>query len=152
MTLRIKTFIVMLLRFSRFHHLFIAIFGFGAVLVVMETQLLSQPPQRQQWNPDQQTPCMARIPCASILKPRLTVLGASQLGQDTEGAGLGVARPGVPVFSVLDQSLLAGVEQLTFRVQVQLPVEAGQTPEWRGSRIFISALWLTCLGAAGKDV
>lgn len=96
----------------------------------METQLLaSQPPQRQQRNPDQQTPCMVRIPCASILKPRLTVLGAGQLGQDTEGAGLGVAGPGVPVLCVLDQSLLAGVEQLTVRVQVQLPVEAGQTPE-----------------------
>lgn len=64
-----------------------------------------------------------------MLKPQLTVLGAGQLGQDTEGARLGVASSGVPVLRVLNQSLLARVEQLTVRVQVQLPVEESQTPE-----------------------
>lgn len=95
--------------------------------MVMETQLLSQPPQ--EWFRIDTTPCMGRIPRVLMLKPQLTVLGAGQLGQDTEGSGLGVAGPGVPVLGVLDQSLLAGVEQLTVRVQVQLPVEASQTPQ-----------------------
>lgn len=65
---------------------------------------------------------MGRIPCAPTLQSRLTVLGAGQLGQDTEGAGLGGAGPGVPVLRVLDQPLLAGVAQLIVRFQVQLPV------------------------------
>lgn len=65
---------------------------------------------------------MRRIPCTLTLRSRLTVLSAGQLGQDTEGAGLGGAGPGVPVLRVLDQPLLAGVAQLMVRVQVQLPV------------------------------
>lgn len=41
--------------------------------------------------------------------PRLTEVGASELGQDAEGAGLGGAGAGLPVLSVLDQPLLAAV-------------------------------------------
>lgn len=77
------------------------------------------------------TPRVFRISSVLMLKPRLTVLGAGQLCQDAEGAGLRVASPGVPVLCVLDQPLLAGVKQLSVRVQVQLPVEASRTPEWR---------------------
>lgn len=40
-----------------------------------------------------------------------TVLSASELGQDTEGAGLGGAGPRVPVLRVLHQTLLAGIAQ-----------------------------------------
>lgn len=41
--------------------------------------------------------------------PRLTEVGACELGQDAEGAGLGGAGAGLPVLSVLDQPLLAAV-------------------------------------------
>lgn len=41
--------------------------------------------------------------------PGLTEVGACELGQDAEGAGLGGASAGLPVFSVLDQPLLATV-------------------------------------------
>lgn len=37
------------------------------------------------------------------------MISASDLGKDAERAGLGGACPGVPVFSVFDQSLLAGI-------------------------------------------
>lgn len=57
-----------------------------------------------------------------MLQWPLTVLGAGQLGQDKEGAGLVGAGPGVPVLRVLDQTLLAGVAQLMVRLQAQLPV------------------------------
>lgn len=39
----------------------------------------------------------------------LTMFGPSDLGQDTERARLSRAGPRVPVFSVLNQSLLAGI-------------------------------------------
>lgn len=39
----------------------------------------------------------------------LTEVGACELGQDAEGAGLGGAGAGLPVLSVLDQPLLATV-------------------------------------------
>ncbi len=41
--------------------------------------------------------------------PRLTEVGARELGQDAEGAGLGGAGAGLPVLRVLDQPLLAAV-------------------------------------------
>lgn len=41
--------------------------------------------------------------------PGLTEVGACELGQDAEGAGLGSAGAGLPVLSVLDQPLLATV-------------------------------------------
>lgn len=41
--------------------------------------------------------------------PRLTEVGACELGQDAEGAGLGGAGAGLPVLGVLDQPLLAAV-------------------------------------------
>lgn len=56
----------------------------------------------------------------------LTVLGAGELGQHAEGAGLGGAAPGVPVLRVLDQALLAGVAQVTLGLQVNLPAESGK--------------------------
>lgn len=90
---------------------------------------MSAPTETAMWFRINSAPCMGRIPCVLMLKPQLTVLSAGQLRQDTEGAGLGVASPGVPVLCVLDQSLLAGVKQLTVRFQVQLPVEASQTLE-----------------------
>lgn len=37
------------------------------------------------------------------------MIGAGDLGQDAEGAGLGGASPGVPVFGVFNQPLLAGI-------------------------------------------
>lgn len=40
---------------------------------------------------------------------RLTEVGACELGQDAEGAGLGGAGAGLPVLGVLDQPLLAAV-------------------------------------------
>lgn len=39
----------------------------------------------------------------------LTAIGAGDLGKDAERAGLGRACPGVPVFGVFNQSLLAGI-------------------------------------------
>lgn len=56
------------------------------------------------------TPC-----CLTLLLehagpgPRLTEVGACELGKDAEGAGLGGASAGLPVLSVLDQPLLAAV-------------------------------------------
>ena len=46
-----------------------------------------------------------------MITPRLvhTVLSAGELGQDTEGAGLGCAGSWVPVLCVLNQALLAGI-------------------------------------------
>lgn len=41
--------------------------------------------------------------------PRLTEVGACELGQDAEGAGLSGAGAGLPVLGVLDQPLLAAV-------------------------------------------
>lgn len=37
------------------------------------------------------------------------MISASDLGKDAERAGLGGACPGMPVFGVFDQSLLAGI-------------------------------------------
>lgn len=37
------------------------------------------------------------------------MISAGDLGQDAEGAGLGGAGPGVPIFRVLNQPLLAGI-------------------------------------------
>lgn len=47
----------------------------------------------------------------TTLKLVYTIFSAGELGQDTEGAGLGGARSWVPVFGVLNQTLLAGITQ-----------------------------------------
>lgn len=48
---------------------------------------------------------------SSMRVPRysLTIFSPSDLGQDSEGARLSSARPRVPVFGILNQSLLAGI-------------------------------------------
>lgn len=53
--------------------------------------------------------CSKEHSSVSVRRQSLTMLGASDLGQDSERARLGGASPRVPVFSVLDQSLLAGI-------------------------------------------
>lgn len=68
----------------------------------------------------------------------LTVIGASDLGEDAEGAGLGGACARVPVLGVLNQPLLAGVAvggrvvELRVGIHDVLPRGAaqGQTQQW----------------------
>lgn len=62
----------------------------------------------------------------SIVLWSLLVLSASELGQDTEGAGLGGAGPRVPVLRVLHQTLLAGIAQrgrMILNLYDRFPVE-----------------------------
>ena len=59
-----------------------------------------------------------------------TILSAGELGQDTEGAGLGGAGSRVPVLCVLNQTLLAGVtgwgHVVHLRLQTSFPVQPDQ--------------------------
>lgn len=47
----------------------------------------------------------------STLRLVHTIFSAGELGQDTEGAGLGGASSWVPVLRVLNQTLLAGIAE-----------------------------------------
>lgn len=56
----------------------------------------------------------------------VTIFSAGELGQDTEGAGLGHAGSRVPVLCVLNQAPLAGIAQrgpLVLRLHVGFPIQ-----------------------------
>lgn len=56
----------------------------------------------------------------SVPRPSLTVLSPSDLGQDSERARLSGASPRVPVFGILDQSLLAGVTVSRYVIKLRI--------------------------------
>lgn len=67
----------------------------------------------------------------NTLKLVHTIFRAGELGQDTEGAGLGGAAPGVPVLCILNQTLLAGVAQrgrVILGLHLRFPVQS--TKKW----------------------
>lgn len=74
-------------------------------------QLLSQTSSYTSSRPSESTHPYLSFSAVSLSRPQswLTEVGACELGQDTEGAGLGGASAGLPVLSVLDQPLLAAV-------------------------------------------
>lgn len=58
-----------------------------------------------------------------------TIFSAGELGQDTEGAGLGGAGSRVPVLRVLNQALLAGIAEwgcMILRLLNRFPVQPDQ--------------------------
>lgn len=88
------------------------------------------------------------------------MISAGDLGEDAEGAGLGGACPGVPVFGVLNQPLLAGVavggRVVELRVGIHDVLPRGAAP---GTQTAVSArvrdrLWVAtnCTTAAFHSI
>lgn len=77
--------------------------------ITSDQQFSHRPPPTPHLDYQRSPPQPITLFCLARPDPRLTEVGACELGQDAEGAGLGGAGAGLPVLSVLDQPLLAAV-------------------------------------------